>query len=141
MTLRRDASLPSTVSQLQSAIPEDVGTLPVTLWRSLRYLWCTHRRTTVTPKTDLMPAHVVCDACGWREPVIATAPPKATRTWDSTRDEARYEREKRRRLAIEQQKQSAMAQWGVSAPTPIRPRRARRGTVIHLQRTAGSAQG
>jgi hypothetical protein len=85
-----------------------------------------------------MPAHVVCRSCGWREPVDVTMP-KATSTWDSTRDHARYEREKRRRLAIEQQKQVALAQWPQvspgSSPRPSTTRRRRRNNVLEMNRT------
>ncbi len=92
------------------------------VWQSIKYLWCRHTHTTVTPKRDGMPAHVVCQSCGWREPIMA-AMPLATRTWDSSRDEERYQFEKRRRVALEQQRQIVMAKH--AAPTARRPRRPR----------------
>jgi hypothetical protein len=103
------------------------------LWQSLQRLWCQHHNTSITSKTDTMPAHIVCDSCGWREPVMATMP-RGTRTWDSSRDEARYEREKRRRLAIEQQKQIAMAQMAVPGSVAVR-RRHRRGNIVEISRS------
>jgi hypothetical protein len=60
-----------------------------TLWRSLRHLWCKHAHTTLTEKSEAMPAHRVCNDCGWREPAT-TVLPRGTSTWDSTRDEDRY---------------------------------------------------
>jgi hypothetical protein len=121
----------STAPNSRSHVATDTAVPPATMWRLLRYLWCRHRQTIVTPKTTLMPAHTVCQSCGWREPVEAHLP-KATSTWDSTRDEARYEREKRRRLAIEQQKQSALASWPAK---PALPRRRRRSNVVEMKRT------
>lgn len=115
----------------------DTPAIPSTgLWRALRLMWCRHRKTFVTAKTDLMPAHVVCEACGWREPLIA-ATPKATRTWDSTRDEARYEREKKRRAVSEEQKLQAIAQLSSPAAKTGRPRRSRRGNIVELKRVVG----
>ena len=83
-----------------------------------------------------MPAHTVCLACGWREALIAAAP-KATRTWDSTRDEARYEREKKRRTVSEQQRQLALAQLTSPAPKLSRLRR-RRNNVVEMKRVVGN---
>jgi hypothetical protein len=111
-------------------------TFETTVWQSLRRLWCQHRRTATIPKTAAMPAHVVCQSCGWREPVIG-ARPTATRTWDSTRDEVRYEREKKRREAVEQQRLLAMAQLAAPVQKPARPRRSRRGNVVDIHRAVG----
>jgi hypothetical protein len=63
--------------------------------------------------------------------------PLATRTWDSSRDEARYQLEKRRRIAVEEQRQQVMAR--LAGPTPRRPRRTRsdRGTLLHMQPAVG----
>jgi len=107
-----------------------------TLWRSLRHLWCRHRETAITPKVDGMPAHVVCTSCGWREPVLATMP-QGTRTWDSSRDEARYQLEKKRRTAFEEQRQLVMAK--LATPAPRRPRRGRTngGTLLHMKPAVG----
>lgn len=107
-------------------------------WRSIRNLWCSHRRTIVTPKTAGMPAHVVCQSCGWREPVLAAAP-QATRTWDSSRDEERYEREKKRRAAVEEQMQSVIAQRATPEPArrTVRRPRTRRGNVVEMKRAVG----
>ncbi|HWB30436.1 MAG TPA: hypothetical protein VG736_08045 [Vicinamibacterales bacterium] len=113
-----------------TAIIEQQGT---TLWRSLRRFWCRHRHTVITPKTGGMPAHVVCASCGWREPVMASAP-QATRTWDSTRDEARYEREKQRRIAAEAQRQIAVALRATPNPRVARPRREREINLVDLKR-------
>ena len=106
------------------------------LWRSIKYLWCRHTNTTTTPRSGTMPAHLVCQSCGWREPIAASAP-HATRTWDSTRDEARYQLEKKRRLAAEEQRQQVMAR--LASPTPRRPRRPRsgRGTLLHMKPAVG----
>ncbi len=104
------------------------------LWRSLRHLWCRHRDTTLTPKSATMPAHRLCTACGWREPVIAEMP-KATSTWDSTRDEDRYEREKKRRNAIENQRRTAIAQMSIPGAKPARTRRAGQSNVVAMNRT------
>ena len=85
--------------------PNVLSDAPVAgVWRSLRNLWCRHRETITTPKTPTMPAHIVCQSCGWREPVLASVP-QGTRTWDSSRDEERYQREKKRR---ELEKQRAL---------------------------------
>jgi hypothetical protein len=97
-------------------------------WPSLRRLWCRHERIVQTERTLAMPAHVVCLACGWREPV-PVARPIATRTWDSTRDAARYAWQKQRRRTADIKK----------------PRRARRRrsveTAAPATRSAPSAQG
>lgn len=80
-----------------------------------------------------MPAHVVCDVCGWREPVMA-ATPKGTRTWDSSRDEARYQREKMRRDAVEAQRHQVTARR--AAPERL-PARRLSGTIVALKRAVG----
>jgi hypothetical protein len=104
------------------------------LWRTLRLAWCRHKDTVIVAKTATMPAHVVCKSCGWREPVAPKAP-IGTRTWDSTRDEHRYEREKKRRVAVEEQKQEVIAQLAApTPPKPIAPRRRRRSNVVDMQR-------
>jgi Zn ribbon nucleic-acid-binding protein len=108
-----------------------------TLWRSITHLWCRHRDTIVTPKTDGMPAHLECVRCGWREPVLSAAP-RGVRTWDSSRDEARYEREKKRRAQLEEQRLIAMAQLSVPQSRMTRPRRARRGNIVELRRASGA---
>jgi len=99
------------------------------LWRSMRRLWCSHSRTIVTPRTDLMPPHVVCQLCGWREPA-PTTPPQGVRTWDSSRDEARYARDKRRRAALELQRQEAVARLAVPPPEVVKPRRGRKDNIV-----------
>jgi hypothetical protein len=107
------------------------------LWQSLRHLWCRHRETFTTPKTDSMPAHLVCQACGWREPIIASMP-QGTRTWDSSRDEARYQLEKKRREAFEEQRQMVMAK--LAMPAPRRGRRTTRqdqGNLLHMKPAIG----
>ncbi|MEO7190025.1 MAG: hypothetical protein ABI051_03110 [Vicinamibacterales bacterium] len=114
-------------------------TFETTIWQSLRHLWCHHRRTIITPKTEAMPAHVVCQACGWREPLLATAP-KATRTWDSTRDEARYVRDKKRRVAAEEQRQVAVAQLSTPTQKVVRRRRAGRANVLEMNRAVGGTR-
>jgi hypothetical protein len=91
----------------------DFQVLP--MWqRALRRWRCQHEQTIVTPRTTTMPAHTVCQSCGWREPVAATMP-ASTRTWDSSRDEERYTREKRRRAALETQRQVLVSRIGVPA--------------------------
>ena len=80
--------------------------LELGFWSAIRGLWCRHPRTYQTNRTATMPPHVVCLSCGWREPV-EVARPTATRTWDSSRDAARYERQKRRREALERRMQHA----------------------------------
>ncbi len=84
------------------------------------------------PKSAGMPAHTVCVACGWREPV-QPATPQGTRTWDSTRDETRYLEQKRRREAIEARQQVVTAARTVplARPTP------RREHVVPLRRASG----
>jgi hypothetical protein len=106
------------------------------LWHSLRNLWCRHRETVVTPKTESMPSHVVCQSCGWREPVLASAP-QGTRTWDSSRDEARYQLEKKRRAAVEEQRQLIVAR--LATPNPRRTRRSRtsNGNLLHMKPAVG----
>jgi hypothetical protein len=107
------------------------------LWKSIKHLWCRHSRTITTPKTDTMPAHVVCQSCGWREPVLAPAP-QGTRTWDSSRDEARYQLEKKRRAALEEQRQLVVAK--LATPNPRRPRRTRAGdssNLLHMKPAIG----
>lgn len=109
----------------------------VGMWRSLRNLWCRHRETITTPKTATMPAHLVCQTCGWREPVLATRP-QGTRTWDSSRDEERYQREKKRREAIAEQRQTVEARLAIpTAPRASRRPRARRDNVLELKRAVG----
>jgi hypothetical protein len=107
------------------------------LWQSIRHLWCRHGETFTTPKTDTMPAHLVCRACGWREPVIASMP-QGTRTWDSSRDEARYQLEKKRREAFEEQRQMVMAK--LAMPAQRRGRRTTRqdqGNLLHMKPAIG----
>src|SRR5262245_19609837 len=84
----------------RSPMDADVRSPGPTLWQLIRRRWCHHAQRTITPRTAIMPAHTICLTCGWREPVDAISP-MATRTWDSTRDEARYEREKKRRAQVE----------------------------------------
>src|SRR5262245_48527742 len=104
------------VSQSGHLTDVDASPLPKPrVWRSLRQLWCRHPHTVITPKTADMPAHVVCESCGWREPVIASTP-RGTRTWDSSRDERRYEREKERRSVAEEQRRIAIARLSPEAP-------------------------
>ena len=79
-----------------------------------------------------MPAHTVCLACGYRAPVAATLP-QGTRTWDSSRDEERYEREKRRRQAIEVKKQAAASQMAVPGRA-ARAKREQHDNVIDISR-------
>ena len=102
------------------------------LFSRVRSLWCRHRETLIVERTEAMPAHTVCRGCGWREPVEA-APPKAYRTWDSTRDEARYQREKRRRDALALQRQAVEAERAGLAARDARPRRS---GLVELARTA-----
>ncbi|MEO8070449.1 MAG: hypothetical protein ABI652_03535 [Acidobacteriota bacterium] len=108
----------------------------VNFFLRLRRLWCRHEHTVVTAKTEAMPAHVVCEDCGWREPVMA-ASPKATRSWDSTRDEARYEREKKRRLAAEQRRLVATA-VRTSPASESESKRGRRTNVVEIKRNIAS---
>jgi hypothetical protein len=106
------------------------------LWRSLKHLWCRHSSTIITAKTDGMPAHVVCQSCGWREPVMADTP-QGTRTWDSSRDEARYQSEKKRRTAAERRRAKVIAQGAVPATTRTSRTRQKAGTLLHMKRAAG----
>jgi hypothetical protein len=80
----------------------------------------------------MMPAHTVCLTCGWREPVDATSP-VATRTWDSTRDEARYEREKQRRARVELQRTQVIRELARPLPKMGKTRR-QRSNVIDINR-------
>lgn len=105
------------------------------LWRSLRALWCSHSEMFHTAKTDTMPAHVVCASCGWREPVLAAAP-RGTRTWDSSRDEARYQREKKRRASVEEQLQNVVARRAAPGVADRRGR-TRRTNVLEMKRVVG----
>jgi len=126
------------MQQQQSAVRHawiDTDTEPagaVGLWKMVRRFWCRHFDTVVIPRTLDMPPHVVCQSCGWREPVMPSAP-IGTRTWDSTRDEYRYAREKKRRRVIEEQKQDASAQLAGPMPSPIAPRR-RRANILRMKR-------
>jgi len=106
------------------------------LWQSVQKLWCRHPRTTTTVKTNSMPAHHVCEACGWREPVQAHMP-HATRTWDSSRDDARFTQEKQRRLAYEEQRLRAVALRATPTPRPVRSGRGRDLSVVMKQPLAG----
>lgn len=106
------------------------------LWRTLKHLWCRHRDTITTPKRLDMPAHVVCRSCGWREPVLAGAP-AATRTWDSSRDEARYQLEKKRRTELEHQRQLMISRLATPGAEPGRRRKPRRGNVIQMNPAVG----
>jgi anaerobic selenocysteine-containing dehydrogenase len=106
------------------------------LWSSLKLLWCRHRDTATTPKAPGMPAHIVCRSCGWREPLLASVP-QGTRTWDSTRDEARYQLEKRRREAVEAQRQMVVARLATPAPRRFRRPRAESGNLLHMQPAVG----
>lgn len=112
---------------------DGAGVPEQTLWQSVRSLWCRHSQTIVTPRTALMPPHVVCQTCGWREPA-ETHRPQGVRTWDSSRDEARYLREKRRRAALESRKQSVASQLAAPQPKPAKARRARKENVVQLKR-------
>jgi hypothetical protein len=105
-----------------------------TLWRAMRRLWCRHAHTVVTARAGIIPPHLVCEACGWREPMLAEAP-KATRTWDSTRDETRYLSQKKRRVVLEQQKQSVISQRSAPTPAAVKARRARQDNVFDITRT------
>jgi len=80
-----------------------------------------------------MPPHTVCLACGFRTPVSATLP-QGTRTWDSSRDEERYEREKRRRQAIDVKKQAAASQLSAPAARAVRAKREQHDNVIEMGR-------
>lgn len=81
-----------------------------------------------------MPAHEVCLACGFRTPVAATRP-QGTRTWDSSRDEERYEREKRRRQAVEAKKQTVASQLSAPAARVIRAKQSQHhDNVIEIGR-------
>lgn len=105
---------------------------------SVRRLWCRHAETVVTPRVPDMPAHVVCVACGWREPLVASAP-RATRTWDSSRDEARYEQEKKRRTELEGRRQMLIAETALSTKRPVMARRrVRANNVFELKRVSGT---
>jgi hypothetical protein len=121
----------------QRRMAEGVTAPPNTLWRSIRHLWCRHRETVVTPKVNGMPAHVVCQKCGWREPLMASAPPRATRTWDSSRDEERYQREKKRREAVEAQRQQVIARLATPEHQLSRRTSSSSGHVVELKRAAG----
>lgn len=117
----------------------DLASIPGSnLWRSIRNLWCQHHQTVTTPKTDRMPAHVVCESCGWREPVLASVP-QGTRTWDSSRDEERYQREKKRRAVVEEQLQSVVARRATpdAASRTTRRTKTRRGNVLEMKRAVG----
>lgn len=103
------------------------------VWRQLSRLWCRHAETHVTPRRGLIPPHIVCDSCGWREPAPASEP-RATRTWDSTRDESRYELEKKRRVAADQQRLVANAVRGVPTPRAARVRRSQRSNIVEMKR-------
>jgi hypothetical protein len=81
-----------------------------------------------------MPAHRVCDACGWREPVQPTLP-HGTRTWDVSRDDARYAREKRRRDVYEEQRLRAVAMRATPAPAPMRQTRTHDLTVVAMKQS------
>jgi len=105
-------------------------------WRALRQSWCRHDRTTVIAKTADMPAHEVCDACGWREAVIASAPPVAARTWDSTRDERRYARDKQRRLTLEKRRQTAIVQLATPATPQPRISHERALKIVTMKKSA-----
>lgn len=116
----------------------DLADLPApSMWRSIRSLWCQHSETFVTRKTAAMPAHTVCAACGWREPVVASVP-QGVRTWDSSRDSERYEREKKRRVQLEERRQMAIAEIASAASKPGRARRGRRTNVFELKRASGA---
>jgi len=82
-----------------------------------------------------MPAHIVCLTCGWREPVDA-ASPIATRTWDSTRDEVRYEREKERRAKAELEHHQLRREMAHPL-SKFRKGRRRRSNVIDITRAMG----
>jgi hypothetical protein len=82
-----------------------------------------------------MPPHTVCLTCGWREPVDA-ASPVGTRTWDSTRDEARYEREKQRRAKAELER-TLLARDMAQPLSKIRKGRRRQSNVIDITRAMG----
>ena len=105
-------------------------------WRAFRQSWCRHGRTTYIPKTKDMPAHRVCDTCGWREAIVATRPPVAARTWDSTRDERRYERDKQRRLAIEKRRLSVIALRATPATPPARTSHERALKIVTMKQSA-----
>jgi hypothetical protein len=127
----------SSIQSASTATPVNAHPGPSGVWQSIKHLWCRHTTTLITPKTDTMPAHVVCQSCGWREPVLASAPPQGTRTWDSSRDEARYQIEKKRREAVEEQRQMVMAR--LATPTPRRARRSRTSdnNLLHMKRAIG----
>jgi hypothetical protein len=100
------------------------------VWQSFRRPWCKHSHMIVTPRTLEMPSHKVCETCGFREPVDV-APPQAIRTWDSTRDEDRYEREKKRRIAAEQKRQVAISQLSVPSAR-AKARRSEHDNVVEI---------
>jgi len=103
--------------------------MQASFWQSVQRLWCRHPRTIITSKTTTMPAHRLCEACGWREP-LEPSMPKGTRTWDSSRDEARYAQEKQRRLAFEEQHQRVVALRTTPTPRGVRAGRGRDLTVV-----------
>lgn len=111
--------------------------MQASFWQSVRKLWCRHPRTIITSKTITMPAHRVCEACGWREP-LQPSMPHGTRTWDSSRDEARYAQEKQRRIAFEEQHQRVVALRTTPTPRPVRAGRGRDLTVVaNMKQLAG----
>jgi hypothetical protein len=122
--------------QFSDTTPNDPPQRPAGLWHSLRSLWCRHRETAIAPKADGMPAHVVCQTCGWREPVMAAAP-QATRTWDSSRDEARYRLEKKRRAAVDEQRQLVMAKLATPGPRGRTRSRTSSSNLLHMKPAVG----
>jgi hypothetical protein len=106
-----------------------------TVVQILRSFWCAHHDTVTHARAAGMPAHLECRTCAWREPV-PPALPQGTRTWDSSRDEARYQAEKRRRAAAEQQR--LLAQVRLAGPLEGKTRtRARRANVVALRPAVG----
>jgi hypothetical protein len=126
------------MSSLQYSDTNAAHSRPAGFWQSLKHLWCRHPETITTPKTETMPAHIVCQSCGWREPVLASMP-QGTRTWDSSRDETRYQLEKKRRAAVEEQRQLVMAK--LATPNPRRTRRVRAtdsgSNLLHMKPAIG----
>jgi hypothetical protein len=126
--------MPST--QYSDTTPNEPPQRPSGLWKSLLHLWCRHPQTITTPRVGGMPPHVVCQSCGWREPVLAAAP-QGTRTWDSSRDEARYRLEKKRREAVEDQRQLVVAKLATPAPRKTRRPHTPGGNLLHMKPAVG----
>jgi hypothetical protein len=103
-------------------------------WQVFKRRWCRHPLMIRTERTAQMPAHDVCQVCGWREPVFASLP-QSSRTWDSSRDSKRVTRDRRRRVALESQR-LAIAARRATPGEPDAPRRRdpTRDNVVELKR-------